>query len=287
MDQERSDKATGITFNTLRVTPAMAVEWLRSNHPNNRPIVRTRVEAIARDIAAGNWVLTSQNICFDGNGYLIDGQHRLSAIVLANAPVDMVVAKNPNAKLHDPIDRGSVRSVGFVSGVSNQLVAAYRTLAALERGRRMTTSITPAESLDLHARSEYAVTRITSQMSLAGMTGPFIGSCLYAMPCDSNLVLSFMHEVATGEMLCRTDPAYAYRSWRTRNARAEFWGAAMATLNCLRFAINKRRLANVHLTDSGYRGITTRRRAMSVPQTPSATDVPPGNFAPSAGAIED
>jgi hypothetical protein len=75
----------------VRITPKMAREWLQTNR-NNRHVNANKVSLYAADMMAGRWRLTHQGIAFDENGNLIDGQHRLLAIIKADCEVTMSVS---------------------------------------------------------------------------------------------------------------------------------------------------------------------------------------------------
>lgn len=77
----------------LEITPNMAAAWLDQNE-TNRPTNWGYVSQLARDIRADRFVCTHQGIAFDTNGRLIDGQHRLWAILEADMPVRMRVFFN-------------------------------------------------------------------------------------------------------------------------------------------------------------------------------------------------
>ena len=79
-----------INAEVMTITPAMAAEMLTRNL-NNRPISKPYVRMLADEIKSGNWETTNQGIGFSVNGTLIDGQHRLAAIVLANIPASVIV----------------------------------------------------------------------------------------------------------------------------------------------------------------------------------------------------
>lgn len=74
----------------LLVTPDMASNWLTMNK-NNRKVLKERVREYAQAMLAGRWSLTHQGIAFDTAGNLLDGQHRLMAIVMAGIPIEMNV----------------------------------------------------------------------------------------------------------------------------------------------------------------------------------------------------
>jgi hypothetical protein len=99
--------AHGITFSTEYVTPASARAMLDAN-TGNRAIRRAVVAQMARAILAGEWRITHQGIAIAPCGRLLDGQHRLNAIVEAGIPVLMAVARNVPADSFAVIDGGGV-----------------------------------------------------------------------------------------------------------------------------------------------------------------------------------
>lgn len=97
------------------ITPEQAAEYLENKAPN-RTIRRRDVNKLARDIMRGEWKLTHQGIAFDTEGRLIDGQHRLSACVLANMPIKVLVTRGVTADDGMMIDRGIKRT--FLDGLN-------------------------------------------------------------------------------------------------------------------------------------------------------------------------
>lgn len=90
------------------ITPAIAKDMLEHN-PNNRKIKPHIVSSIAESIRAGRFTFTNASIGFDTDGNLIDGQHRLSAIVAADTPIAMVVVYGANQSPY--LDRGARRTI--------------------------------------------------------------------------------------------------------------------------------------------------------------------------------
>jgi hypothetical protein len=60
----------------------------------------------------GQWQLTHQGVAFDVNGILIDGQHRLSAVVQSNCIVPMMVTMNAPSVSFEALDCGIGRTIG-------------------------------------------------------------------------------------------------------------------------------------------------------------------------------
>ena len=74
----------------VEVSPELAKEWLRSN-TFNRKASQATVNRYAGDMKSGEWRLNHQGIAFDDQGILVDGQHRLLAVVKSCATVRMMV----------------------------------------------------------------------------------------------------------------------------------------------------------------------------------------------------
>lgn len=91
------------------VTPALASAWLGVGRFNRRINYNT-VNKYVRQINSDLWRCTHQGIAFTREGVLIDGQHRLLAIVKANKTVPLVVFLNQSLENFAFIDCGRNRS---------------------------------------------------------------------------------------------------------------------------------------------------------------------------------
>lgn len=100
------------TVTRERVTPAMASEWWERRNERNRTVNETHVRKLAADMAAGAWRLTHEGIAFDPEGGLLDGHHRLKAIMRSGATVEMHIWRNIPRSALMAIDSGRVRSLG-------------------------------------------------------------------------------------------------------------------------------------------------------------------------------
>lgn len=101
----------------MDVDTATAERWLQNNF-RNRPIKEDVVVAYARDMVNGVWVPTHQGVAFNDKDELIDGQHRLKAIILARKTIRMMVTfglpsviEGHTMTTMDAVDRGRTRSV--------------------------------------------------------------------------------------------------------------------------------------------------------------------------------
>ena len=59
----------------------------------NRNVSPSRVTAYAVDMRSGSWDLNGQAIVLDENGLLLDGQHRLLAIIESGVTLPMLVVR--------------------------------------------------------------------------------------------------------------------------------------------------------------------------------------------------
>lgn len=104
-------------FSELRVVnPATAQGWLDKN-TRNRPVKDRRVEFYASQMKAGEWRETGESVKFDVNGNLLDGQHRLLAVVRSGATIKTWVTFGLDPEVFKVIDTGKTRSAGDVLGV--------------------------------------------------------------------------------------------------------------------------------------------------------------------------
>lgn len=107
----------GVRSQWMNVTPETASRWLKNNF-RNRPVSDGVVAAYAADMAQGVWMPTHQGIAFNDRDELIDGQHRLMAVVKSRKTVRMMVTFGLKSKIEgsamttmDCVDRGRTRSV--------------------------------------------------------------------------------------------------------------------------------------------------------------------------------
>lgn len=72
---------------TIEITPEKAKKLIEMQPRNRKPISR-KVDQYAQIILAGKWSASHpQGLIFNKQAELIDGQHRLLAVIKANIPV--------------------------------------------------------------------------------------------------------------------------------------------------------------------------------------------------------
>lgn len=82
------------------ITPALAKHLLEHHNPRNRMIRASRVRRLADDMAAGRFAINGATIVLDADYNVLDGQHRLTAIVESEVavPIMVVVGVEPDAQ---------------------------------------------------------------------------------------------------------------------------------------------------------------------------------------------
>lgn len=91
--------------------PKEARHLLRLN-TSNRNIRKTAVDTMARDMRNGLWEMNGESIKVSDDDRIIDGQHRLLAVVQADMLVPMLVVRGLPFKAQETVDLGTKRSLG-------------------------------------------------------------------------------------------------------------------------------------------------------------------------------
>lgn len=94
---------------TELITPEMARRYLEKN-PRNRSMRDEVVHIYAQDMINGQWVWNGETIKLTSDDVLVDGQHRLAAIIRANMSIPMLVAHNVPMEAQPTIDTGAKRT---------------------------------------------------------------------------------------------------------------------------------------------------------------------------------
>lgn len=120
-----------VSLPIVEITPELATQWLERN-VRNRSLRQHKVDAYTAAMQRGEWRESRDPIEFDENNNLINGQHRLSAIVKSGLTIKNPVRVNVPANDMAVIDTGLSRKASDVlalTGHSNStgLAAAAKT----------------------------------------------------------------------------------------------------------------------------------------------------------------
>jgi len=93
------------------ITPQVASDFLSRNKENYRSKNQTAIKKMERDILNGEWKINGSTISFTTDGCLVDGQHRLFAILKSNISVGALVVEGLNPDSVITMDNGITRKL--------------------------------------------------------------------------------------------------------------------------------------------------------------------------------
>lgn len=99
-----------LTIGMETITPSIAVRMLEHNRRNRHLNDRT-ITAYAQAMRDHQWLENGDAIRFDTEGNLLDGQHRLNAIIKADATLPMLVIRGIDPAAQVTMDAGRKRTV--------------------------------------------------------------------------------------------------------------------------------------------------------------------------------
>jgi hypothetical protein len=216
---------TKISYAIEEISPKVAQEYLEANKLN-RKVTPVTVTAYARDMEQEKWRFTGAPISFDVDGNLLDGQHRLLAIIRSGTTQKFLVVRGLDTESRQAMDIGRKRSVadnlvmdhGFRN--SSQVASAVRVILKWRLGKlRAGTSyrVTDAEVMDFAVENELALQeaavyaqklRRSMPVSLAVATSGYFET----HRLDQEKAAIFWTQVVTGAGLEIGDPALSYRN---------------------------------------------------------------------------
>lgn len=221
------------------ITPQKAVDMLKKN-TRNRPVNTFHVKRLAREMELGNWKVNGDTICFNGD-LLIDGQHRLQAVVASGCTIQSLVVEGLPADVFNTIDTGKRRDGGdtlALIGVKNsrKVTSALLFIERVTTGRVYWSSkhaVTNSEIEALYAKHpgiEQSVRladgkkSVCPQSVLAGL------HYLFALR-DKEAADKFVEDIKSGKNLSEGDGVYLLRerlvqnSYMKQKLRSEFIAA--------------------------------------------------------------
>ena len=206
------------------ITPERA-ESLLSLNTANRKFKPKHAANLAREIQSGRWQINGDSIKISVENTLIDGQHRLAAIVISGQPVQTMVTYGLSSEVFGTIDTAQVkRSHADLIGL-----AGYANSARLASGVSLLWRIItqaawndtmPAGSIvdvlerypsSAHWASRFAGSQVISSFLTAGN---FIAACVYLTDIAGRYDLAerLADGLHTGSDLPAGDPVLALRN---------------------------------------------------------------------------
>lgn len=195
-----------------------AEKWLDSN-TNNRRLRKSLVNSYARDMRAGNWKLAGDPIRFDGEGTLLDGQHRLKAIVESGVTQSMLVVRGLDKDAQAVMDIGGKRNAADAlrlrgkTGDVKDVASIARSVLMFETGERPTSP-----QIVQFCEDNYDALVLASdsgrEVTKAGLRGgSLFGAAAFLLNIvDQAATEEFMNKLVTGADMSRGHPVLALRN---------------------------------------------------------------------------
>lgn len=208
----------------LEVDPALAEKWLYSNSANYRLTRPRYVERLARDIREGQWRVNGEPIVFDREGVLVDGQHRLAAVLAAEKPIITLVVYGVSIEDGLTVDTNMprafadhVRRLGlpYATGVASVTSRLWQWKHGNFRTTRYTATRTElaqllSANLDEISRAALVGRRIYMSGLRVSIASLGLAHCLFS-EIDEADTAEFFAQLESGDNLAKGDPVYALR----------------------------------------------------------------------------
>lgn len=237
-----------------RITPHVARKLLAANR-RNRNMRPPRVAQMAEAMRRGEWLLNGETIKVADDGTLLDGQHRLQAVVDSGVEIESMVMRDLPVAVQDTVDTGRRRRLADILAIegksdSHALGAALSMLYRLRTGKRIDYSHagapSPKQALDLLAaepRIEDSVKvarRVTK--AVGGPIGVFAALHRIFDDLDPVPTKDFYEGLIEGADLSKGDPLLSLRNQLARPRRDRNYSQTPNTIAALTIkAFNLRR----------------------------------------------
>jgi hypothetical protein len=216
-----------ITPEWARTELAKQEKMIADGEFNQRRVDEDTVAKYANDMRHGHWLINTQGIGFNTKGHLIDGRHRLWAVMKCGKPVQMMVFRglkdNQNGSgslvnVIDTIDCGRTRSISSqlqIDGVKNALstAAAARNIGLIFCWPTVKKfGIIPIRQI-LAIYGDEIQKIIRAQRSNMAMRGAFIASLAMYHQFKPRKASEFLEKYATLTNLPPGSPVLAIRKF--------------------------------------------------------------------------
>ncbi len=216
---------------TLMFDRALAEAVLELN-TGNRRVNRRKVEQLVRQMQSGQFENTGEPVIVSAEGIVNNGQHRLLAIVEADAVLDMDVRFGIPRRAFSKTDTGTSRSIGDVLTIKGvragaQVSSAVRLLILYRRGlpeavREFVTNDEVSQAFDGWRDIEEIVALVNAHAFPKPVRStPLYATAFLASRTSARGKLeAWLDAVATGLDVARDSPAYQLRERLMRGVDA-------------------------------------------------------------------
>lgn len=214
-----------LTVRSETITPEKARQMLVGNTENYRKLDEFRVKRYAADMRNRRWEANGETIKMNG-AIVIDGQHRLHAIIEAQTTVAMLVVDGVESPLN--VDTGKPRSVSdwlrhLKIQSSSAVAAAARYCVCYDKGLWASPSWKSSATTNVEV-IDYAVENAESlvhSVSISSKCKPYVSQAILAAimhigcnrtnPFGNSLCTWFCTSLSSGSDISERDPVFLLR----------------------------------------------------------------------------
>lgn len=213
------------------VTPKKAAEWLKLN-TKNRPLSQAHVDSLANAIKRGEFKVNGDTIKLN-ESVLIDGQHRLHAVLQSNIAIQSYIVRGVQKDAYDTLDQGKKRNIAdFFArdgkkyyaelATAVRYVYLYRNdlLRSFGTSKKMTPTVAEAILKSSHGLCdsvEFVYSLGTKKFFSVGVLAALHWLCAQKSKDDAD---KFLAQIVAGEGIVKSMPSYAVRE-RIINGRKQ------------------------------------------------------------------
>ncbi|MGA0999585.1 MAG: hypothetical protein ACO3RQ_08600 [Litorivicinaceae bacterium] len=230
------------------ITPTDAAKMLELN-TSNRPANFHHVKRLASQMTAGRWRVNGDTICMNGS-CLIDGQHRLLAIIESGCTIETLVVEGISSDAFNTKDIGKRRSAADTLAVNGEVSckSLAATLTTIDRymTNRMDRKVRYENNEVEELLKKYPGARKSVNVcrSTKGLVQPSILSACHFLfsQKDEDAANEFIDGVLHGRNLSEGDPEYTLRERLLKNSLSSSKMAPMSIAAIIIKAWNAKRL---------------------------------------------
>jgi hypothetical protein len=209
----------GIKVFLAHITPDSAEALLKRKN-RNRTIHLGQLNKIKRSLEQGRWQINGETIIFDDHGNLIEGQHRLRAVLDTGMGIWTLIVHGINFERFKTMGQGSKRTAGDILGINGEkdgrlLAAALRWVYRYENDLMSNPHpiITDDELADTILAHPKIVDSIPFGRRCHSVAAPGLCTALHYLCTKRDLGTAndFFWTLGTGEQMESTHPILVLR----------------------------------------------------------------------------
>lgn len=229
----KTKKNPTVTHKLEKITPKQAAEYLSKN-THNRPKVERQISLLAGHMERGTFQFDGSPVRFSVSGVLLDGQHRLSAVVRSGKAQEFLVIRGLPDEAQLVMDQNTKRTLGdnlVLTGSAKKEDAAHlqsviRLAATFANGGSSEKAIagngvgydlTQAEQIEFFQDNRDRIVE-AGEIAKSFSTGQFpvlkrvLAYAAFALlSTDEAEARTFFKDLKSGIGLDATDPVYLLR----------------------------------------------------------------------------